>query len=175
MGLSVMLVGSVCAMELHLVRGVSVTLCKTSALEEGSIRILNQSMSAQVCDMQPLYQIPIEKINGPRITNIVCSGVAKGWPSRADLLQCPSYQKLLACLPLYTLNTCTYRYHLFLHERALTVARKHKKLDEIAKNESWGCQLKIACTTCGHFQQPLTIIVPYHLHRSGYATDCLDN
>ena len=48
MGMSVMPVGSVCAMELHLVRGVNVILCKTSVLEEGSIRTLDLKKSAQV-------------------------------------------------------------------------------------------------------------------------------
>ena len=48
MGMSVMSVGSVCAMELHLARGVNVILCKTSVLEEGSIRTLDLKKSAQV-------------------------------------------------------------------------------------------------------------------------------
>ena len=38
MVLSVMPVGSACAMELHLVRGVNVMLYKTSAPEERSMR-----------------------------------------------------------------------------------------------------------------------------------------
>ena len=41
MALSVILVGSVCAMELLMVRDVNVMLCKTSALEERSMRLLD--------------------------------------------------------------------------------------------------------------------------------------
>ena len=39
------------------------------------------------------------------------SGVAKGRPSRArpDQSSVVPYQMMLDCLPLYTLNICTYR------------------------------------------------------------------
>ena len=47
--LNAMLVGSVCAMKLHMVRGANVIFCKTSALEEGSMNWLDLKRCAQVC------------------------------------------------------------------------------------------------------------------------------
>ena len=93
------------------------------------------------------------------------SSVAKGGPSRArpDQSSVVPYQMMLDCLSMYTLNICSYLQinHLFLHEKALTVAQKHKKFVEIALNKSlclWLSienRLKIVSTMlirgCGHF------------------------
>ena len=62
--------------------------------------------------------------------------------------------------------------HLFWHERALTVAPKHKKLVELAQSKSLGLSSKIVCTTlirgCGHLNDRLPYLCPTIF--SGLAT-----
>ena len=61
--------------------------------------------------------------------------------------------------------------HLFLHERALTVAQKHKKLVELVLNKSLGLWSSIETMLirwCGHFDDRLPYLCPTIF--SGLAT-----
>ena len=78
---------------------------------------------------------------------VALSGVAKGGPSRArpDQSSVVPYQMMLDCLSASVYSKYMYLQinHLFLHERALTVAQTHKKLVELALNKSLGLWLSI--------------------------------